>query len=75
MHHEFVRSVKNRQRYWARSFIGFQYFSLALPNPAHEALAEMETQGVVAGLVTQNVDGLHSAAGQQKVIRGGIRGG
>lgn len=38
------------------------------PNPAHRALARLEEAGRLAGLVTQNVDGLHQAAGSRRVI-------
>jgi NAD-dependent deacetylase sirtuin 4 len=67
-HHEFVRHEAQRRRYWARSYVGYQYFSLARPNPAHRALANLEKHGFVHGMVTQNVDGLHTLAGQQRVI-------
>ncbi|HHB91340.1 MAG TPA: NAD-dependent protein deacylase [Anaerolineae bacterium] len=40
----------------------------ARPNPAHHALAEMERQGVVNTIITQNIDGLHQAAGSQHVL-------
>jgi len=64
-----------RQRYWARSVIGFRRLSGARPNPAHRALAELERQGGLAGLITQNVDGLHGEAGSRDVIElhGAIR--
>tara|TARA_B110001452_G_scaffold179841_1_gene150972 strand:+ start:952 stop:1971 length:1020 start_codon:yes stop_codon:yes gene_type:complete len=68
-HMEFIKSAKNRQRYWARSFVGWQYFSRAQPNAAHKALVELEAAGwLQGGIVTQNVDGLHSAAGSQRCI-------
>ncbi len=38
------------------------------PNPAHEALAELERRGLLAGVVTQNIDRLHRAAGSENVI-------
>lgn len=65
---EFVASVAARRRYWARSFVGWQRFSLAEPNRAHRALADLESSGRVDTLITQNVDGLHSAAGSRQVI-------
>lgn len=40
----------------------------ARPNPAHYALAELEAKGHLMGVITQNVDNLHQAAGSQKVI-------
>jgi NAD-dependent SIR2 family protein deacetylase len=57
-----------RQRYWARSMVGWQAFGRANPNPAHHALAALERAGRLSGLVTQNVDGLHQAAGHRQVI-------
>lgn len=65
---DFVASEAARRRYWARSFVGWQRFSHAKPNPAHRALADLETSGRVDTLITQNVDGLHSAAGSRQVI-------
>ena len=68
-HAEFVRSEKNRRRYWTRSFVGWRYFSRAEPNAAHVALAELESYGFVqGGLITQNVDGLHAEAGMRNVL-------
>jgi NAD-dependent SIR2 family protein deacetylase len=60
---EFVRSPALRQRYWARAMAGWERFRLAQPGPAHVAIARLENAGVVTGLVTQNVDRLHHAAG------------
>lgn len=57
-----------RARYWARSMIGWRNVSRAQPNAAHHALAALERRGCVEVLVTQNVDGLHQAAGQRHVI-------
>ena len=65
---EFVRSGASRARYWARSAIGWPRMALARPNPAHSALARLEEAGVVAGIITQNVDGLHQAAGSTRVV-------
>jgi NAD-dependent deacetylase sirtuin 4 len=67
-HAEFVGSDVARRRYWARSFVGWQYFSRAEPNAAHHALAELEQMGRLRAVVTQNVDGLHTAAGQRSVL-------
>lgn len=64
----FMGSVAVRQRYWARSLIGWQRFRRAAPNAAHAALARLEQQGRLELLVTQNVDGLHQAAGSTRVI-------
>ncbi|MDE0693445.1 MAG: NAD-dependent protein deacetylase [Gammaproteobacteria bacterium] len=65
---QFIRSEAARQRYWARSHVGWQRFHAARPNPAHLALAALERAGVVGIVVTQNVDGLHQAAGHERVI-------
>ena len=67
-HREFVDRADARRRYWARSVLGWSRFSAARPNPAHTALAELEQRGVVAGVITQNVDGLHGAAGSREVV-------
>ncbi len=64
----FMGSVAVRQRYWARSFVGWRRFQRARPNEAHAALARLEEQGRLGALVTQNVDGLHQAAGSRQVI-------
>jgi NAD-dependent SIR2 family protein deacetylase len=65
---DFMRNKSARRRYWARSYIGWQRFSGAQPNPAHHALARLEDAGKVDTLITQNVDRLHSAAGSRQVI-------
>jgi len=65
---EFVRSAALRRRYWARAMVGWEQFRLARPGPAHVALARLEAAGVVTGLVTQNVDRLHQAAGSRRVV-------
>tara|TARA_R110002096_G_scaffold2619_5_gene13594 strand:- start:35068 stop:35883 length:816 start_codon:yes stop_codon:yes gene_type:complete len=65
---EFMGSASFRQRYWARSFVGWQRFSKAAPNAAHRALAKLESDGKIDTLITQNVDGLHRKAGSRRVI-------
>jgi NAD-dependent SIR2 family protein deacetylase len=62
---EFLSGPVARQRYWARSHLGWSRIGVALPNAGHHALAAMEAAGRVDLLVTQNVDGLHEAAGSQ----------
>ena len=64
---EFVASSEARQRYWARSFIGWQRFTLAGPNAGHRALTRLQRAGVAGAVITQNVDGLHQAAGTRDV--------
>jgi NAD-dependent SIR2 family protein deacetylase len=65
---EFLGSLASRQRYWARSMIGWPVVAQARPNDAHRALARLEAAGHVPTLVTQNVDGLHQRAGSSDVI-------
>ncbi len=64
----FTGSQAARQRYWARSLIGWAVMRAARPGPAHHALARLEAAGRVELLLTQNVDGLHGHAGSQRVI-------
>jgi NAD-dependent SIR2 family protein deacetylase len=52
-----------RRRYWARSHLGWQLVGRAVPNRGHRAVAALEAAGLLTGVVTQNVDGLHQAAG------------
>ena len=65
---DFVRSREVRQRYWARSFLGWPRVATAEPNAAHRALASLESLGFVHRLITQNVDELHRKAGSRKVV-------
>lgn len=65
---QFSRSEAFRRRYWARSFVGFAKFTTADPNPGHRALARLSALGYLAGIITQNVDGLQQAAGAADVI-------
>jgi NAD-dependent SIR2 family protein deacetylase len=65
---EFLASAENRQRYWARSYVGWERFDAAGPNDAHRAVARLEELGYVSGVVTQNVDGLHERAGSRSVV-------
>ena len=64
----FVGSEAARVRYWARSFVGFSRIDQALPNAGHFALASAESAGMIRQIITQNVDGLHQAAGSKQVI-------
>lgn len=64
---EFLASSAARQKYWARSHAGWQRFRTAKPNVAHHSVAALETAGCVTAVVTQNVDGLHQAAGSRDV--------
>ncbi len=64
----FMRDPLMRARYWARSLIGWRSFGGASPNVGHHALAKLEQSGRLSLLVTQNVDGLHQAAGSKRVV-------
>lgn len=64
----FMGDEPTRRRYWARSMIGWRVMGGARPGLAHRALARLEAAGRVSLLLTQNVDGLHGAAGSRAVI-------
>lgn len=65
---KYLADPSARQRYWIGSHLGWQAFAAAEPNAGHIALAEMESDGAVSGVITQNVDGLHLRAGSSHVI-------
>lgn len=67
-HIEFLRSAPTRKRYWARNFVGWPKFSSTQPNDTHIALARFQSEGRIQGIVTQNVDKLHTKAGAKDVI-------
>ncbi len=64
----FLGAAEARRRYWARSHHGWRHISEAVPNRGHHAVAALERGGLVAGTITQNVDGLHHSAGAQRVV-------
>jgi NAD-dependent SIR2 family protein deacetylase len=59
----FTGGAAARRRYWARSHLGWRHIARAMPNDGHRAIAELSRRGLLAGIITQNVDGLHQAAG------------
>lgn len=65
---QFVDSEAARTRYWARSVLGWPTMAAARPNAGHRALAALERAGAVCGTISQNVDGLHHAAGSRRVV-------
>jgi NAD-dependent SIR2 family protein deacetylase len=65
---DFTATPAMRRRYWARGFVGWDRFRSARPNAGHLAVARLQALGVVGGVVTQNVDGLHQAAGSTDVV-------
>jgi NAD-dependent SIR2 family protein deacetylase len=60
----FTGGERARQRYWARSHLGWRHMAGATPNAGHRAVAEFQRRGLVTGIITQNVDGLHQVAGR-----------
>jgi NAD-dependent SIR2 family protein deacetylase len=67
-HDAYLRRADVRQRYWARATVGWVRFSGARPNAAHHSLAALERAGLLGGIITQNVDRLHHAAGSRRVV-------
>ncbi|MEU3405190.1 NAD-dependent protein deacetylase [Streptomyces sp. NPDC006670] len=65
---EFTADAGARQRYWARGHLGWRTFGRARPNAGHRAVAAFARHGLLSGVITQNVDGLHQAAGSQDVV-------
>ncbi|MFW6211589.1 MAG: NAD-dependent protein deacetylase [Spirochaetota bacterium] len=65
---DYVRDPDARQRYWARSAVGYRKVATATPNAGHKALQLLEAQGYLSGVITQNVDGLHQRAGSAHVV-------
>ncbi|MBW4716845.1 NAD-dependent protein deacetylase [Saccharothrix obliqua] len=64
---EFTGSPAARRRYWARSHLGWRTIARADPNAGHRAVAALGAAGFLSGVITQNVDGLHHAAGTDAV--------
>ncbi len=60
----FRASQENRQRYWARGYVGWKEHERFKPNSVHYDLARLSPHA----LITQNVDGLHAAAGSNSVL-------
>ncbi|MCX5589263.1 NAD-dependent protein deacetylase [Streptomyces erythrochromogenes] len=65
---EFTASARARRRYWARSHLGWRTFGRARPNAGHRAVTAFGRHGLLSGVITQNVDGLHQAAGSEDVV-------
>jgi NAD-dependent deacetylase len=55
-------------RFWSYYRPRFQSLGDKRPNAAHEALAELERRELIAGVITQNIDRLHGAAGSREVV-------
>lgn len=65
---QFLSTPEFRQRYWARNHVGWRHMDAATPNASHHALTAMQRQGALAGVITQNVDMLHTKAGTRRVV-------
>lgn len=65
---QFTSDPVFRQRYWARNHVGWRHMDDTAPNAGHRALATLERARVVTGVITQNVDLLHTKAGSTNVI-------
>jgi NAD-dependent SIR2 family protein deacetylase len=65
---QFMSDPLFRRRYWARNHVGWRHMDETLPNAGHRAVAALEHDGVVSGVITQNVDLLHTKAGSRNVI-------
>jgi len=65
---QFTSDPVFRQRYWARNHVGWRHMDKTSPNAGHRALAALERAGIVTGVITQNVDLLHTKAGSRTVV-------
>jgi NAD-dependent SIR2 family protein deacetylase len=65
---DFVGDEDNRRRYWARGYVGRRAMARARPNDGHRAVQALRASGRVTGVITQNVDGLHQAAGTADAV-------
>ena len=65
---EFTASAAARRRYWARSHVGWRRMARARPNAGHRAVAALQRAGMISGVITQNVDGLHQTGGAGDVV-------
>ncbi len=67
-HQQFVGDPATRRHYWARNHVGWRHVDEVSPNAGHRALVRLEAAGTVHGVITQNVDRLHTRAGTRSVI-------
>ncbi|MEU1948947.1 Sir2 family NAD-dependent protein deacetylase, partial [Streptomyces sp. NPDC020125] len=65
---DFTGGARARRRYWARSHLGWRTFGRARPNAGHRTVAAFARHGLLSGVITQNVDGLHQSAGSEGVV-------
>lgn len=59
---------RDPDKVWGMNFAIYEGFGECGPNPAHEALGDLEKHAAVAAVITQNIDGLHQAGGSSQVI-------
>lgn len=67
MYDEFLRSETARYEYWRQKSLTHHEFAASEPNAGHRALARWEQAGLLRTVITQNIDGLHQAAGSQNI--------
>lgn len=65
---EFMADADARHEYWRQKCEGFAEFHAAQPNPGHQVIADWERRGLIRGVITQNIDGLHQLAGNRQVL-------
>ncbi len=65
---DFLASAQSRHEYWRQKAKAHHDFASARPNDGHKVLASWEAAGLLEAVITQNIDGLHQAAGSQKVF-------
>ena len=68
MYDDFLRSPESRYEYWRQKSVSHQDFAKSHPNAGHKILAQWQRRGVISGLITQNIDGLHTLAGNTHVV-------
>jgi NAD-dependent deacetylase len=68
MYDDFLRSPRARREYWRQKCEAHADFAAAEPNAGHRVLARWESSGMLRGVITQNIDGLHQVAGSQNVL-------
>ncbi|MGU3294238.1 Sir2 family NAD-dependent protein deacetylase [Williamsia sp. M5A3_1d] len=64
----FLASRDFRTHYWARNHLGWRHMDAATPNRGHLAITDLQRLGLVSGVITQNVDMLHTKAGNHPVL-------
>lgn len=65
---QFIGDARMRRHYWARNHVGYRFMSATRPNDGHRAVARLESRGLTSGVITQNIDRLHEAAGALNVV-------